>query len=131
VDLRAAVTQIIAEVPDVDAVYVFGSVATGDDRPGSDVDLAFLAPRKLGAEARFRLQERIAAMLRRSVDLVDLRAASTVMAIEVLRHGEVVHDAHPTVRAVFEATTLSEYAYLNERRAGILADVKARGSVHG
>jgi uncharacterized protein len=89
VDLGAAVSQIISEVPDVDAIYVFGSVATGDDLPGSDVDVALLAPRKLDSMARFRLQERIAVKLGRSVDLVDLRAASTVMRVEVLRHGEV------------------------------------------
>jgi predicted nucleotidyltransferase len=131
VDLAPAVSQIISEIPDVQAVYVFGSVATGEELPGSDVDVAFLAPRKLDPVERFRLQERIAALVGRSVDLVDLQAASTVMRVEVLRNGEVLYDAHPGVRAMFEARALSEYASLNESRAGILADIKARGSVHG
>lgn len=130
-DLEAATAEMRQSLPELHALYVFGSVATGDERPGSDVDLAVLAPRKLGGEERWRLQERVARRLGRSVDLVDLRAASTVMRVEVLRSGRVLIDASPAERELFEATSLSSYAHLNEARAGILADIKARGTVHG
>jgi hypothetical protein len=65
------------------------------------------------------------------VDLVDLRAASTVMQVQVLRTGQVIDDPDPTGRALFEAAVLGAYARLNERRAGIIADAKARGTIHG
>jgi len=40
-------------VPDIDAIYLFGSVARGRTRPGSDVDVALLLPpgRKLLPDA--------------------------------------------------------------------------------
>jgi uncharacterized protein len=129
-ELDAAVAEVLREV-DAAAIYLFGSVAAGEEHASSDVDLAFLAARPLDPEARWRLQERIAARLGRSVDLVDLRAASTVMQVQIIDRGRLLHDARPTERAHFEAITLSEYADLNERRAGILADISARGAVHG
>ena len=131
VDLNAAVDEIRRTVPDVQAIYVFGSVATGHDRPGSDVDLAILGRRQLEAELRWQLQERIAALLGRDVDLLDLWAASTVMRVQVLQTGRVLFESDATGRALFEATALGAYARLNRSRAGILEDVKSRGSVHG
>lgn len=130
-DLAPALNEITREDPGIQAVYLFGSMASGDEVADSDVDIAVLAPQKFDAEARWRLQERIAVRLGRSVDLVDLRSASTVMQIEVLRSGQLVLDASPGARALFEATALGAYARLNESRAGILADVEQRGSVHG
>lgn len=130
-DLSPAVAEILASIPDVRAVYVFGSVASGTSLSESDVDLAILGPRKLGGEERFRLQERIAQKIGRSVDLVDLLSASTVMRVEVLRTAEILRDTDPAARARFEGKALADYARLNELRSGILADVKNRGSVHG
>jgi hypothetical protein len=41
---------------------------------------------------------------------VDLRAASTVMRVQVLESGQVLYDARPSHRAAFEATALGAYA---------------------
>lgn len=130
-DLSVAVDALRAAIPELQAIYVFGSVATGQDRPHSDVDLAVLVRRPLGGETRWRLQERIAAELGRDVDLVDLREASTVMQVQVLRTGRVLFEAEGSGRPLFEATALGAYTRLNFSRAGILADVKARGFVQG
>jgi len=56
------------------------SKCAGAARPDSDIDIAFLADGPLDPRARFALQETLAIALGRSVDLVDLRSASTVMA---------------------------------------------------
>lgn len=118
-------------VPAVAAVYLFGSAASGVEASGSDVDLAFLSARPLAGEVRWELQERIAAAYGRDVDLVDLRAASTVMRKEVVATGRVLLDADPTARALFEAVAFGAYARLNEERRGILEDVRKRGTIHG
>jgi hypothetical protein len=81
--------------------------------------------------ARFDLQERIASRLHCSVDLVDLRTASTVMRVQVLEHGTILYDRRTGRRQAFEATALSAYARLNEERRGIIDDIRQRGSVHG
>jgi predicted nucleotidyltransferase len=130
-NLERALAVILAAAPNAVAVYVFGSAAREELRQESDVDLAVLARRPLDQIARWHLQEEIAAALGRDVDLVDLRAASTVMRVQVLRDGRLLYEAAPGERALFEATALASYARLQEERRGILDDVAARGSVHG
>ncbi|HHX85867.1 MAG TPA: toxin-antitoxin system toxin subunit [Actinomycetales bacterium] len=51
-------------------VRVFGSVATGDDRLGSDVDLVFSMGRPLGLMELGRLEARLADAIGAPVDLV-------------------------------------------------------------
>ena len=130
-DLGSALDGLGRDVSGVAAVYLFGSHAEGTAAPDSDVDLAVLANRPLGAAERFDVQERIAARLGCDVDLVDLRAASTVMQAQIVSTGRVVLEADPGARARFETAAYSAYALLNEERAGILADIAARGSVYG
>ncbi len=130
-DCAAAVSTIRAAIPGAIAVYLFGSRARGDAGRASDVDLAVLAPTPLDAVGRFELQERIAAELHASVDLVDLRSASAVLRAQVLEHGELLYEGDPRERARFEVAALSAYARLNEERKGILEDVARTGRVHG
>jgi predicted nucleotidyltransferase len=131
VDLAGCVETIRRRVPDARVVYVFGSTAAGDVTPESDVDLAVLASHPIDPVERWKLQETLASELRRSVDLVDLRRASTVMRAQVVANGNVLWEAEPAVRARFEATAFSAYARLNEERREILEDIRARGTVHG
>ncbi|NBC18065.1 MAG: nucleotidyltransferase domain-containing protein [Bacteroidetes bacterium] len=130
--LDAAVTLLREALPDLRVVYVFGSATqTQPLRPDSDIDLAVLPARPLDAVARWDLQERLATLLRRDVDLVDLRSASTVMRIQVLRTGRVLYEVDVVTRQRFEMYALSAYALLNEERAAILADIHERGRVYG
>jgi len=99
VDPQPAVAVILAADPDAVAVYLFGSRARGDARAESDMDLAVLSSAPFDPVACFDLQERIAERLRASVDLVDLRTASTVLRVQVLEHGVLLHEGDPGARA--------------------------------
>lgn len=130
--LDAAVTLLREALPDLQVIYVFGSAALDQPlRPDSDIDLAVLPARPLDAVARWDLQERLAALFHRDVDLVDLRSASTIMRVQVLRTGHILYEADTVTRQRFEMHTLSAYALLNEERAAILNDVHQRGQVYG
>jgi uncharacterized protein len=118
-------------LPRVAAVYLFGSQARDDAGPDSDIDLAVLTLGNLDPVDRWKLQEDLAAQAHQNVDLVDLRRASTVMRVQVLRDGLLLADVQPSVRASFEAIALSAYAHLNEERREILKDIAARGCVYG
>ena len=55
----------------VKALYLFGSVVRGEDKPGSDVDILveFLPEARVGLFGLVRLQRRLSEILGRSVDL--------------------------------------------------------------
>jgi predicted nucleotidyltransferase len=112
-----------------EALYLFGSCASPDARPDSDVDVAVLMPSSLEPVRRRGLQEKLATRLHRDVDLVDLREASTVLRQQVVQTGRLLHDGAPFERQLFEAHTLNDYADLQWWRRGILDDIAARGTV--
>ena len=128
---RVTVTAIRSAVPDLVAVYRFGSSVSHERGPGSDIDLAVLAAAPLDPVHRFELQERLASALAQSVDLVDLRNASPVMAIQVIGKGRLLLDNDASARGRFEDLTYGAYARLNEERRGILERVAAEGTVYG
>ena len=128
---KAVLEAIQDAVPDLIAVYQFGSTVQGGEHAESDLDLALLARSALPNLDRWTLQEDLAAELGRDVDLIDLRAASTVMQAQVLDKGMVLAEADRTARQQFEMQVCSAYVILNEERAGILEDVQARGHIYG
>lgn len=113
------------------AVYRFGSSVQGATGPDSDIDIAVLSRARLEPRERFSLEEELSATAGCSLDLIDLRSASTVLKMEVVRGGLVIHDADPVERGLFEDRVFSDYARLNEERQGILERVAAEGVVHG
>lgn len=131
VNLPALVELIRDAVPDVIAVYLFGSMGREEGSAESDLDLALLADRLLDPISRWELQERLATVAGRDVDLVDLRAASSVLRVQVLRDARLLLERDPNARALFEATALSSYAHLNEERRGIIEDILRSGRIHG
>ena len=66
---------------------VFGSVARGEARADSDIDVAVLADHALSADERIRLIADIAQATGRAVDLVDLATAGQPLLGEILRDG--------------------------------------------
>ena len=113
------------------AVYRFGSTAHGNAFRSSDVDIAVLPYSPLAPSLRFDAQEQLALLLGCDVDLVDLRAASPVLAVQVVGRGTVIYDGIPVDRGAFEDRALGAYARLNEERRGILERVAAEGTVYG
>lgn len=118
-----------ARVPDLVALYRFGSSVEGGLRPDSDLDYAVLAKNRLDPVKRFETQEDLACVLRRPVDLVDLRDASTVMRMQVISRGVTVAVRDPVEAERFEIAVYASYARLNEERREILAQIAREGTV--
>jgi predicted nucleotidyltransferase len=128
---RSLVDQLREAVDNLIAVYRFGSTAEGTSGPSSDTDVAVLARAPIPPAARFEIQERLASRLGHDVDLVDLSAASPVMAIQVIARGRLLYDGDSDARGHFEDLTFGTYARLNEERRGILERVAAEGTIYG
>ncbi len=125
------VAMVRDSMRDVVAIYRFGSSATDTARSDSDVDVAMLGAGPLDPLVRFDLQELLAAAIHRSVDLVDLRRASSVMAHQVVTTGLLLYESDAAERGRFEDFVFGAYARLNEERRGILDRIAAEGSVYG
>ena len=119
---------LCAAMPDLVAAYVFDSQAQGTARPKSDVDLAVLGAAPLRADKRWDLQGQLTDALAAEVDLVDLRAVSTVMQMQVVSTSAVLYERDRAARARFEMYVFSAYALLNEERAAISARRSWNGS---
>lgn len=125
-----AVRTLQARLPDLLAVYGFGSRVQGTAGPDSDLDMAVLVAGYADVTLLWRLSGELADIAGCAVDLLDLRAASTVMQYQVVTQGERWW-ALDAQAAVFESAILSEKTALDTARAGLLADIRERGTVYG
>ncbi len=119
-----------ARLPHLLGVYAFGSRMTGTARPGSDLDLAVLVAGYAEPLVLFGLAGELADVAGCAVDLLDLRAASTVMQYQIITTGQRWW-AGDAQAALYEAAVLSEKTALDTARAGLLADIQQRGTVYG
>ena len=65
-----------------------------------------------------------------TVDLLDMRAASTVMQFQILQTGRRLWGQQPQA-GLFECYVLSEKTALDSARAPLLNDIQTRGSIYG
>ena len=126
------ITQTIqAHIPNLLALYAFGSRIQGTANAQSDLDLAVLVEGYADSVQLFGLANQLADQLGYEVDLLDMRAASTVMQFQILTTGECWWAKDLLQVGLFESMVLSEKTNLEEARAPLLADVQSRGSVYG
>lgn len=119
-----------AEVPGLLAVYVFGSQVTGEAGSESDLDVAVLSAGVVEPLLLWRLSGELADIVGVPVDLLDLRAASTVMQYQVLTTGRRLWSGNIQA-GLFESYVLSEKTALDTARAELLADIQKEGNVYG
>lgn len=128
---RDAIIQTLqTRVPKLLAIYAFGSRIQGTAGSDSDLDLAVLVAGYADPLALFELAGDLADVAGCAVDLLDLRAASTVMQYQIITTGQRWW-ARDAQAALFEAAVLSEKTALETARAGLLADIQTKGTIYG
>jgi predicted nucleotidyltransferase len=124
------VTSIRARFANVIAVYAFGSQISGAANARSDLDLAVLVAGYADPLALWTVANNLANVVGCEVDLLDLRAASTVMQYLVITTGKCLWSCGVDA-GLFECYVLSEKTALDTARAPILADIALTGTVYG
>ena len=117
-------------LPDLLALYAFGSRIQGQANADSDLDLAVLVAGYADSLLLLDLAGELADVTGCAVDLLDLRAASTVMQYQIITTG-VRWWQKNSQAALFEAAILSEKTALDEARNALIDDIQHRGSVYG
>jgi uncharacterized protein len=111
--LSEAVAAYLQETPvPFVCAYLFGSYARGEQRPDSDVDIAVLLPSDAAPALTgplTLLRGDLERLLRRNVDLVDLRRAPVDLVHRVLRDGRLLAERDPAERVRFEVRARNEY----------------------
>lgn len=133
--MDAAVKTILSHHPAAQAIYLFGSFCTKNERDDSDVDIALLlAPdeaKRTGPLLQSRLCLDLEDLFGKNVDLINLRCVSTVLQKEIIAAERRIYDGDTKAADEFEMLTLSQYQKLNEERAEIVASALAGGRFHG
>ena len=124
------VSTLRSAFPDAIAIYAFGSRITGNTHTESDLDLAVLVAGYADPLQLWDIANNLADKTGYSVDLLDMRAASTVMQYQVLQTGQRLWGKNLEA-GLFECFVLSEKTALNSSRATLLSDIQTRGNIYG
>jgi uncharacterized protein len=128
---EAAVVQLLLDaLPNVLAIYAFGSRVQGTANVDSDLDLAVLVAGYAEPLQLWEIANQLSDMVGSAVDLLDLRAASTVMQYQVLTQGKQLWSQQIDAD-LFECFVMNEKNELDAARAGLLHDIEVQGKVYG
>jgi uncharacterized protein len=94
-EIVAQAKETLCTEPGLRLAILYGSAATGKMRTDSDVDIALLFARPLGAERKMELKSRLESELQRDVDLIDLFSLSGTILKQVLHKGRVLIQTKP------------------------------------
>jgi predicted nucleotidyltransferase len=130
VNQLAIQSLLCARLPGLQAIYAFGSQIDGTAGPDSDLDLAVLVDGYAPPILLWELSGEIADLAGCPVDLLDFRAASTVMQYRILTTGQRWWSADSRAE-LYEAGVLSDKTELDWARAGLLADIQREGRIYG
>lgn len=128
VDFEEIKSFILEELA-AELIYLFGSYASGKERPDSDLDLAFLSSKEIDDYQRFLTAQKLASKLNTEVDLIDLKKASKVFKVQIIQ-GRLLYAKDKKQKQEFEMLTLKKYARLNEERKEIIEKIE-RGAENG
>jgi uncharacterized protein len=132
-NFESIVSTVRKHYPLLEGIYLFGTFGTEMEQRDSDLDLALLLP---PAEARNEkilafssCRDDLETLTRRSVDLINLREANTVLQNEIISEGRLIYTADEVKTDAFEMKVMSAYQKLNEERTGILEEIEISGRV--
>jgi len=128
------IRAILNHHPEIQAIFLFGSYGTEDERPESDVDIALLLTpndsKRLGSLLAGNLHSELERLLSKDVDLINLRQVSTVLQKEIIAANRCIYQGDKHAEEEFEMLMLSQYQKLNDERKGIIESALAGGRFH-
>lgn len=111
-ELFEKISTIFKNDPEVAAVYLFGSYATGKAHDSSDLDLAILFTQPLSRMESYKRLEsffvRLSRLVGREVDLVDMEQANLILLHEILTEGKIIIENNKELNRAFRGQKMVE-----------------------
>ena len=129
-DKQLIVDTLKREIPELQALYLFGSQNDGTASMQSDVDIAYLSKRVLSSVERWELSNKLASLLSINVDLIELSQTNTIFRYQILSTAERIYGEGYEVES-FETLAYSFYLRFQEERKPIVDAIIENRSVFG
>jgi len=124
------ITLLHDKMPNLQALYLFGSQSDKSAGRGSDVDIAYVSQDSLSALERWEVSQKLASRLLKDVDLIDLKETNTIFRFQIVSTGERMYGGGYEME-MFEMLAYSFYLRFQEERRSIVDTIKRDGSVLG
>lgn len=123
------IKNILSDALAPSLIYIFGSISKDKVRKDSDIDIAILTDRQIDEYKLFILSQKLADTLKKEVDLVDLKKASTVFKVQIIKTGKLIYNSDNLRKMYFQMRAMRDYALLNEERMEIINKIKSRNLI--
>ena len=105
-------------------IVIFGSFALGTQNSESDIDIAIRTDKEISKKDIFELSNKLSDILKRDIDLVDLKQIQDGFRYEILINGETIYTKDATNFEYYKLDMYREYLELNESRQDIIKKMK-------
>ena len=116
--------------------YLFGSQASGNTKPDSDLDVALMFDRSVNQTSanklRLDVMQKIARIVHNDrVDIIPLHKAPLLLRYKIIKNKQILVDREPLTRVMFEHRVLSDYFdrkyYIDRHARFALEQIAERG----
>jgi len=125
------IAEFLVEKLQPNFIYLFGSFAKGEGREDSDIDLAIHVDGKIDEYELFTLANELSFIVKRDVQLINLKNISTVFSAQIVGTREIIYSIEENKRIEYEIRAFKDYAKLNEERKVVLDAIKKDGKIYG
>ncbi|GAF68566.1 unnamed protein product, partial [marine sediment metagenome] len=84
--------------------------------------------KKIDEYELFILSQKLADILKKEVDLIDLSKTSTVFKIQIIKTGKLIYNSDNKRKMYFKMRTMKDYTLLNEERQEVINKIKSSGA---
>lgn len=133
--ILAKIKNFFANKPEIVAVYLYGSIARGEEKKGSDLDLAVLFEDNVSDRLplRFTYERELGHISGKKVEIQELNIVGVEFVKRVIDEGLLVLDKQPDKRITFQVNTLNCYFDMlpfYEEYYEVLRQQSAKGNFH-
>ncbi|MEG3225543.1 MAG: hypothetical protein BME94_08585 [Methanobacteriales archaeon Met13] len=111
-DALKKITRQLKDQDEIAFAYIYGSVARGEEREDSDIDIAAYLTHHPTLEdplLEFNLALELEKDIKRKVDLRILNIAPVTFIHQVFKHGKLLFSRDENLRIKFESQKMDEY----------------------